>query len=302
MGSDGGGSIRIPAASCGVYGLKPSPGLIPFDNRTNAFGRTTHYLVQGPLTRTVADAALLLSVTCGPSPSDPLSTPVERDYRAATTRSISDLRVAYSPDLDGFDVDDEVSTVVEAALETFEHAGASVETVTVDHGYEIAKLADAIEVGWAAEVAAGVELLEARTGVDVRTHPDTADSLLLWLEKAEGVGYTEVARTAIPRTDLFLAVQSLFETYDLLVTPTLGRVGIDLHQGATEHLEWLRTATLTWPFNLTGHPAASVPVGFTDDGLPVGMQVVGRWYEDDTVLAASAAVERERPWHDTYPY
>jgi aspartyl-tRNA(Asn)/glutamyl-tRNA(Gln) amidotransferase subunit A len=105
-----------------------------------------------------------------------------------------------------------------------------------------------------------------------------------------------VAATGLVRTQLFDAVQDVFEEYDLLVTPTVGTQGIELH---TERgLDW--ELALTWPFNWTGHPAASVPAGLTDDDLPAGMQIVGRRYEDDTVLAASAAVERQRPWEYLY--
>lgn len=299
-GSDGGGSIRVPAASCGIYGLKPSPGLIPFDSRTDAFGTRTHYNVMGPLTRTVDDAALLMEVMAGYHPGYARSVPVEIDYRGATDRSITGLQVAYSPDLDGFDIDDEVGELVKNGLDGFESAGATVEAVSIDTEYDVEELADAAELGWAAEVAAGVAKIKETSDIDVLAHSGTAESLWMWLDIADGVSYTDVALTGLRRTRWFHAVQAIFEKYDLLVTPTLGRVGIDLHQEAEEHLEWLRTSVLTWPFNLTGHPAATVPVGLTASGLPVGMQIVGRRYEDDTVLAASAGIERERPWNDIY--
>lgn len=299
-GSDGGGSIRIPAATCGVYGVKPSPGLIPFDNRMNAFGRHAFYNVLGPITRTVDDAALLLEVMAGRHPSDPRSVPVEPDFRAATDRPLTGLRVAFSPDFDGFEVDDAVASVVREALDAFNGTDATVENISIDHGFEIGELADVIQLGWASEFAAGVEMLREVAGVDIGTHPETAESLQRWLELADGATYTEVSLTGIQRTQLYHAVQSIFENYDLLVTPTLGRVGIDLHQGTDAHLEWLRTSVLTWLFNLTGHPAASVPAGLTDSGLPVGIQLVGPWFKDDIVLAASAGFERQRPWIDSY--
>jgi len=299
-GSDGGGSIRIPAACCGIYGLKPTPGLIPFDNSTNAFGRYTHYNVMGPITRTVDDAALLMEVMAGAHPYDAQSVPTEIDYQQAIDRPITDLRIAMSPELEGFEIDDEVASIIEETVDSFEDESATVEVVSIDIGCDVEVLADAAVLGWAAEVAAGVAKLEETSDIDVRTHPETAESLRMWLDIAEGTSFTEVALTGLERTQLFRAVQAIFEDYDVLVTPTLGRVGIDLHQSADEHLDWLRTNVLTWPFNLTGHPAASVPAGLTDGGLPVGVQVVGRWYEDDTVLAASAGIERQQPWGESY--
>lgn len=299
-GSDAGGSIRMPAALCGVFGLKPSFGLVPQDTRPNAFGAKPHHIVLGPITRTVADAALLMEVMAGPDPRDPSSVPVELDYRGALARSIDGLQVAYSPDLDAFEIDDAVGSLVTGALDAFAAAGASVEQVPIEHGLEREELADTIQTTFCASMAGLVAVLKEDTNVDLRAHLETSESLVAWLDIADGLDLADVALSGIPRTRLFDAVQAVFEEYDLLVTPTVGRVGIDLHQGFDEHNEWLRHHNLTWPFNITGHPAASVPAGLTEDGYPVGMQIVGRRYEDDTVLAASAAIERERSWHDNH--
>ncbi|MDY6764631.1 MAG: amidase [Halobacteria archaeon] len=301
-GSDSGGSIRIPAALCGVYGLKPSFGLIPVDSRPNAFGLKTHHTVQGPLTRTVEDAALLMEVLARPHPSDPSSVPVDMDYQGAINRPIDDLSVAYNPNLDVFEVNDDVSTVVENALTAFEDAGASVEEVSVGHGLTKDELFEAILTTFSASLEGVAETIYRAFGLDIREYPDQiSDSLVRWFDIAEDKDIAGVAATGIPRTQLFDAVQGVFEEYDVLVTPTLGTASIDLSPGVEDHLDWSRDHLLTYPFNYTGHPVASVPAGLTDDGLPVGMQIVGRRYKDDTVLAASAAFERNRPWHDTYP-
>jgi aspartyl-tRNA(Asn)/glutamyl-tRNA(Gln) amidotransferase subunit A len=299
-GSEAGGSIRMPAALCGVFGLKPSFGLVPMDTRPSAFGAKTHHIALGPITRTVADAALLMEVMAGPDPRDPSSIPVELDYRRAIDRSIDGLQVAYSHDFDAFEIDDAVGSLVTDALDAFTAAGASVEQTSIEHGLQQEELADVIETTFCASMAGHVAVLKEETDVDLRAHPETSESLLRWLDLADELDHTDVALTGIPRTRLFDAIQTVFEEYDLLVTPTVGRVGVDLHQGVEEHNEWLRHHNLTWPFNITGHPAASVPVGLTEDGDPVGMQIVGRRYEDDTVLAASAAIERELSWPDNY--
>lgn len=295
-GSDAGGSIRIPAALCGVFGLKPSFGLVPWDSRPNAFGRKTHHTVLGPITRTVEDAALLMAVMAGSHPSDPSAVPVDLDYEGALDRPVADLRIGYSPGLDAFDPDEEVTDVVADALGAFEAAGATVEETAIGHGLERDELVETIETTFSMEAAGGRALIEDDLDVDLRTHPETSDSLLALLDIAEERDHADLALTGPLRTKLFDAVQKRFESFDLLVSPTVGRVGVDRHQEVEEYLNWMREYVYTWPFNFTGHPAASVPAGLTDDGLPVGMQVVGPRYEDATVLAASAAVERERPW------
>ncbi|PSQ16917.1 amidase [Halobacteriales archaeon QS_8_69_26] len=298
-GSDSGGSIRIPAAACGVFGHKPSFGLIPIDSRPNAFGLKTHHSVQGPLTRTVEDAALLMESLVGPHPVDPASVPDPGiDFEGALDRGVEDLRVAYSPDLETFPVEEGVADQVAATVRALESAGATVEEVTVDHGHSMDELADAIETTFSASLVGLAETLQASFGLDVRDYPDqVSDSLLDLIAIGEEKTVGDVARTGIVRTDVYDAVQAVLADYDLLVTPTTGQAGMDLH--TDRGLEW--EVALTWPFNWTGHPAASVPAGLTDEGHPVGTQIVGRPYADDDVFAASAAVERERPWHDVYP-
>ena len=288
-GSDAGGSIRIPAACCGVFGMKPSFGLVPIDARPNAFGQKRHHTAIGPLSRTVEDAALMLEVMAGPHPADPGSVPVDIDFRGAVGRSIDGVGIAYSPDLDVFEVDPAVQTVVEDALAGFEAAGATVETISVDHRLSMNELAEAVGTTFTVGMAETASVIQEHTGVDLTAHPDdVSDSLLEMIEEGRGHGTGDLARSGIARTELFDAIQSVFESDDLLVTPTLARPGFGRHEDLGIDA-W--DAMLTWPFNVTGHPAASVPVGPTEAGQPVGLQVVGRRYADDTVLAASAVLE-----------
>jgi amidase len=298
-GSDSGGSIRVPAAACGVFAHKPSFGLVPVDSRPNAFGLKPLHSVQGPLTRTVEDAALLMEVLVGQHPSDPSSIPHPGiDFRGAVERSVNDLRVGYSPDLDVFPVEDEIEAVVSDAVGALADAGATVEEVTFDHGYSINELVDVIETTLSTSFVGLNETLKQSFGLDLQDYPDqVSESLLDLLEIGDSKTVHDVAATGIPRTELFDAVQTLLADYDLLVTPTLATRGLELH--TDRGTDW--ELALTWPFNWTGHPVASVPAGLTDDGLPVGMQIVGQRYADADVFAASAAVERERPWIDTYP-
>ncbi|APW99166.1 amidase [Halobiforma lacisalsi AJ5] len=299
-GSDAGGSIRIPAACCGVYGFKPTFGLVPDDGRPSAFGRSTHNVTKGPLTRSVEDAALALSTMAGPDPADPRSVPVDIDPFAALERPASELRIAYSPDLEAFPVEDDVRAVAEDALGAFEAAGATVEEVRVDHGYSMAELGEAVEPTFTTAMLRAATTLEESAGIDLREHEDEVpDSLLEMIRTGEEYGPADLARTEPVRTDVFDAVQDVLAEYDVLVTPTLSRVGVGLREDpGVAAWDW----SLAWPFNWTGHPAASAPAGLTERGYPVGIQLVGRRFEDGTVLAASAALERERPWDRLYEF
>ena len=288
-GSDAGGSIRIPAACCGVFGMKPSFGLVPIDARPNAFGAKRHHTALGPLSRTVEDAALMLDIIAGPHLSDPGSVPVDIDFRAAVDRPIDELAIAYSPDLDVFDVDPAVQAVVENALPRFEAAGATVDKVSVGHGCSMAELSDAVEATFTTAMVGAVEQVRETMGVDLTAHQnDVSDSLLVMIEAGRRYETAAVELSGLVRTQLFDAVQSVLSTHDILVTPTIARSGFDLHEDLGP-MEW--DAMLTWPFNITGHPAASVPVGCTEAGHPIGLQVVGGRYADDTVLTVSAALE-----------
>jgi len=295
-GSDSGGSIRIPAAACGIYGLKPSFGLVPVDSRPNAFDLHQHHSVQGPLTRTVEDAALMMDVLSGQHSADPATVPVDIDHRGALDRGVEGVSVGYSRTLELFDVDDEVEAVVREAADALAAAGATVEDVTLDHDLSMDELADAVGTTFATSFLGTAEAIEESFGFDLRERTDVSDSLQELLSVGDEKSARDVAATGIPRTELYDAVEEVFGEYDLLVTPLLTSRVMKLH--AESKTDWNRA--MAWPFNVTGHPAASVPAGLTEDGLPVGTQVVGRRYADDDVLAASAAVERERPWDSFY--
>lgn len=313
QGSDGGGSIRIPASWCGGFGIKPTYRRIPRKSRPDGFSHTP-FSQLGPHARSVEDAALLLSVMAGPHPSDPMVGPNDgTDYLAATRRGIKDLDVAYSPDLDFFPVDDRVATVCSDAMSAFEAAGANISTIEIDHGLDLHDIESSwvagFEVGFAelAENAAendGIEYLGADRD---RTTPSFAKLI------ENGYEYDAVSykRADLVRTTFFESIQAVLSAYDLLALPTLAvppvenadETGTTLGPAEINGIElnpmvgWC----LTYPFNLTGHPVANVPAGLTDDGLPIGLQIVGPRWDDATVLAASAAFERARPWADTYP-
>lgn len=306
-GSDAGGSIRIPASACGVYGLKPSFGRVPEDGRPNAFGRETHHTVVGPITRTVEDAAVALDVMSGPHPRDPVALPSEdRDYADAVDEDVDGASVAYSPDLGMLPVEDEIASTVRDAVGAFEDAGAEVEEVDMNHGVEKEDIEEDAWTTFSVDLHGAVETLAHEYGIDLRDYEeDVSDSLIEVLEAGADRTTTDYALTGITRTKVFDAVQDIFADYDYLVTPTLavepfGRELDGVEEVAGEEVQKYGGWTFTPPFNWTDHPAASVPAGLTDAGLPVGMQIVGPRHGDYEVLAASAAFERVRPWEGIY--
>ncbi len=311
-GSDGGGSIRIPASFCGVYGLKASFGRVATAFRPDAFSAHTPFLHDGSLTRTVSDAALMLKVIAGPHPRDPFSLPDDGlDYLAALDTSIAGFKIAYSPNLDVFPVEQQVQSVIKEALPAFTAAGASVETVELGLNYAQDILCD-IWMRQAGVLYAKMAATFKQDGVDLLAEHghDLTPEFAALIEKGQSLSAVEYKLDNVIRTTLFDVLQTLFEKYDLLVTPTLAVPPFDnAVAGNTigpaevngEKVDPLLGWCLTYPFNFTGHPAASIPAGFTVDGLPIGLQIVGRRFADDTVLAASAAFERIKPWHHTYP-
>jgi aspartyl-tRNA(Asn)/glutamyl-tRNA(Gln) amidotransferase subunit A len=293
QGSDGGGSIRIPASFCGIFGLKPSSGLVP-QVPPSAFGDLSHL---GPMTRTVRDAALLLNVVAGGDPRERYSWTSGIDYLAACEGGIQGLKIAWSPDLGYARLDPQVRDACTRAVQTFVKLGAEVEEVDPelpDPGPIWAKY-------WAAGSAAthGGDLERVRELID----PGRMD----YINGGNSLSGVEVASLTIQRNAFWMAMCAFMERYDLLLTPTLSRTAFTAgDNGPTEIAgvpmkdagEW---SPFCHPINLTGQPAASVPVGFDRDGLPIGLQIVGRWHDDPTVLRAAAAFEAAAPWAQIRP-
>jgi amidase/aspartyl-tRNA(Asn)/glutamyl-tRNA(Gln) amidotransferase subunit A len=300
-GTDGGGSVRIPAAWCGVYGYKQSWGRVPAIFRPNAFAGTSPFLFEGVLTRTVADAALGMTALAGYDPRDPYSLRDEVDFLGALDRDIAGLRVAYSPDLDVYPVDRRVATVVAEAVRAFADAGAHVEEVKLGITRDQRELSDV----WTRLImpinVATVEGLRAQ-GYDVR--PDLPPEYLRWLDIGYDLTVMDIERDQAIRTEVFDAIQGVFADHDLLVHPTVAALPVpnadDGNTVGPSEIEGVEVDPLigwclTYFGNFTGHPAASVPAGLVD-GLPVGLQIMGRSGADADVIAASAAFERLRPW------
>ena len=293
QGSDGAGSIRIPSGFCGIYGLKPSFGRVPMWPVSN----NDYASHMGPMTRTVADAALMLSVMAGPDEWDRTSLETAPDdYTGKLTAGIKGLKVAFSPDLGGFPVDAEVASLVKQAARAFEDLGCVVDEVKPG----FADSHDLIRCLWSAHEAGNYAqyLPQWRDRMDPGLVACIEDGL-----RYSMVDYVEARGQKLAYWD---TVRPLFEKFDLLLTPTLSVAAFPVGRLNPEHWrqhawDWIGWASFSYPFNFTGQPAASAPAGFTSDGLPVGLQIVGRRFADLTVLQASAAFEAARPWAERRP-
>jgi aspartyl-tRNA(Asn)/glutamyl-tRNA(Gln) amidotransferase subunit A len=293
QGSDGAGSIRIPSGFCGIVGVKATYGRVPLWPVSNN-DYATH---AGPMTRTVADAALMLSVMAGPDDVDTtcLEAP-PADYVGQLDRGVKGLRIAYSPDLGGLRVDPDVAAPVAAAARAFEALGASVEEVKP----AFADTTDMIRLIWGAHYLGnyGQFLAQWRDRMD--------PGLVACMEDARRWSAAEYVAMRGRKITFWDSVRPLFERHDLLLTPTTSVAAFEVGRlnpaGWPEHAwDWFPWASFSYPFNFTGQPAATVPAGFTANGLPVGVQIVGRRFADLTVLQAARAFETARPWADRTP-
>ncbi len=309
-GTDGGGSIRIPAAWCGVYGYKASFGRVPIVARPNAFSMDTPFIFEGPITRTVRDAALAMSALAGYDARDPYAIDEKIDFLAASERSIEGMTIGYSPNFDVFPVEPEISEIIEMALKGFEEAGATVKRVTLGIKRSQRELSDL----WCRLIMplniTGLLGMEAQ-GIDLlgEHRDDFPPEYLHWIDSCRDMTAVEFFNDQAMRSEIYDAVQSAFTDCDILITPTLAcnpvrnsddgnTLGPDRVAG--EEVDPLIGWCLTYPLNFSGNPAASIPAGMTSEGLPVGMQIIGRRYSDADVFSASAAFERLRPWRQNY--
>ncbi len=291
-GSDMGGSLRNPASFCNVVGVRPSPGRVPTWPAPAAWATMA---VQGPMARTVADAALLLSAMAGPDSRSPISLQDPgSDFAVPLERDLGGLRVAWSPDLGGaVPVEPEVAAIVQRQVEVFEGLGCTVEQACPD-------FAGADEVfrtlrAWQFELALGPV---------VDRHRDQVKASVVWnVEVGRALTGRDIGRAEVLHTQLFHRVREFFERYDVLLLPVSQVAPFDAGleypteiDGVAQetYLDWMRSAY--W-VSATGCPALSVPAGFTGDGLPVGLQVVGPHRADLPVLQVAYAFEQQtRCW------
>jgi aspartyl-tRNA(Asn)/glutamyl-tRNA(Gln) amidotransferase subunit A len=300
VGTDAGGSTRIPAACNGVVGFKQSAGVVPHDMAAEVFANFSSI---NPMARTVMDAALMLEAMAGRHPCDPYSygAPSRGFVDAAKPEgSLQGLRIAWRPLLGNTAIDGEVLDACERAAMALGELGADVEPMDDD--------LEPVEPMWFAYASA---LWNARFRDALPKWRDKmSPTLLKQMELGKDTTGEAVGRALLARTQLYRRVQSWFERFDVIVTPTLARTAISIEERLFEPIEiegreadTVRKAwyPYTHPFNLTGHPAVSLPCGFHSDGLPMAIQLVGRRGEDARLLRVAGLYEQARPWAGKRP-
>ncbi len=285
VGTDGGGSIRIPCAFTGLFGLKPSFGRVPAWP-LSPFGTVAHV---GPMTRSVADAALMLNVLSLPDGRDWFALPHDaRDYRIGLDEGVQGLRVAYSADLGYAEVEPEIAALVKKAALRFAELGAHVEET--DPGFENAGPMFAIH--WFAGAAS---LLKNFTPAQKKLIDPGLREVAAEGAKISSLDYLDAVQK---RGQLGVLMNRFHEKYDLLLTPTLPLAAFEAGREVAHLLtekRWTDWSPFSYPFNLTQQPAATIPCGLTKKGLPVGLHIVGPRYADALVLRAARAFESLQP-------
>ena len=296
-GSDGGGSVRIPASFCGLYGIKPTQGRVPRYGGRAAPAVANQLSQSGPITRTVKDSAILLQALAGPDARDAGSlrdTPA--DYLAALDRDVSGLRIGWSPDFGYAAVDPEVVDVCGEAAQVFGELGCKVS----DSGFALDAPQEAFRVLFAVNTYASLGYLLHEHGDDLtgyfRANMEYAATLTA-ADYARALGELDAVKAQFDK---------YFDDFDLLLSPTMAVPAFEIEQhptsiGGQEVDPFFGYLPFTYPINAIGHPAASVPCGFSSDGMPIGLHIVGRHGDEETVLAASAAFERAMPWAENRP-
>jgi aspartyl-tRNA(Asn)/glutamyl-tRNA(Gln) amidotransferase subunit A len=286
VGSDGGGSIRIPAGFTGIFGLKPSFGRVPA-YPASPFGTVAHI---GPMARTVSDAALMLNVLALPDSRDWFALPYDgRDHRIGLEDGVRGLRIAFSPTLGVVDVEAEVADLVAGAVGAFVELGATVEQVD-------AVMADPIDIFVPHWYVGAANLLRTFTAEQRAKMDEGLQEIAAAGAQISLMDYLTAVRR---RAELGAAMRRFHESYDLLLTPTLPLAAFEAGKERPDPAHqprWINWAPFSNPFNLTQQPAASVPCGLTAAGLPVGLQIVGPMHADALVLRAARAFEAARPW------
>lgn len=291
QGGDGAGSIRIPASFSGVFGHKPSYGRVPYPGVS-----PTQLAHTGPMTRTVEDAALMLDVIAGPDPSDRHSLTRHPGFVEDLAGGINGLRVAWSPDLGYAPVDPEVAEICRSAVQVFDEMGCQVAETNpgIEDPWEIVDML--FGIGQAGGVADQLDT--------IREQLDPGRVRVI--ERLMHSSAIELQQAHVARENYYRQMMKFMESFDLLITPTLPITAFEAGKDFPDEINGTAQAYLGWtpftyPFNLTGQPAASIPCGFTEDGMPVGLQIVGRWRDDALVLRAAARFEEARPWLQVIP-
>jgi aspartyl-tRNA(Asn)/glutamyl-tRNA(Gln) amidotransferase subunit A len=293
-GSDGGGSIRIPASICGIYGLKPTYGRIPYDLDPD-YGPAIDFICHGPMTRSVQDAAFLLNVMSGHDQDDYNTIKkAPPDFLKELDGKLKPLKIAWSTDLGYAEVNPEVKTITESAVHTFEEMGHHIEEAEPDTGAPFQT--------WEEIASAQNDLI---LGFHMDEHPEKLTPYFQnTLKIGRALSGADIIRGWIEIGKWRAKMRDFFEKYDLLMTPSTAVPAFPLDTPSKKrgnHMVYWPLTPFTPVFNFTHNPAATIPCGFSSAGLPIGLQIVGGLEGESTILKVSYAFEKMKPWADKRP-
>ena len=306
-GTDGGGSIRIPAAWCNCFGFKPTVGLVPEIKRPDAWSATHPYCVDGGITKTVEDSEILFSLMASYNPRDPLCVPIKTN---SSITSLKGLKIGYTSNFGVFSVEKEVADITEKAAFEFQKLGADVEFLDINLGYSAEELSNM----WCRSISVDTAIdlqLQRKSGFDlVKDHrEELPEEFIYWNEIAAKSGVIDLYNFNKMRTAVYDAFEDAFESYDIIVSPTTACLPVlNANDGNTkgpQSINGIKTEPLigfceTFLANFSGHPAASVPAGLSKNNLPVGMQIIGKKFHDCDIFAVAKAFESLKPWQKYY--
>lgn len=309
-GGDAGGSIRVPAAWCNCFGFKPSAGVVPSVCRPDAWSATHPYCCGGPITRTVEDAMVLVHKMVKYNPRDPLSVEVPTDwFKDAAMNRARDLRIGITFDFDLFPQPDKsIVSKMLSAVSALESLGVEVTPVHFQFKHSLEEIQDAWLRGICIDTAIDMELWK-RDGFEL-VHDDVPEDFWYWNQIALSSTMMDYRKFHDIRTDILDAHLDVFNQYDIVLAPVTGCLPVrNDSNGDTKGPMWISGRRVdpligfayTYLENMCGNPAASVPIGLSEEELPIGMQIIGPRYRDPDVFAVARALEAVNPWHYNIP-
>lgn len=313
---DAGGSTRLPSAWCNCFGFKPSAGVIPSVCRPDAWTATHPYCCGGYATRTVGDSAFLMSIAAGYDPRDPISVKLNVDdtnFRMANNFDVSQLRIGYTYNFDLFpDPEPEIKESIDKIVNVLKDAGADVRPLRFNFKHDLKAIQTAWLLGISIDTGVEFKLEEMQTGHDfLEEHKeDLPDEMIYWTRLAQEADMIDYYGFHEVRTDILDAHIKVFEDFDIIIAPVSGclpvKNAIDGNTIGPSQISGVEVDPLigfayTYLENMIGTPAASVPAVLSKEGLPIGVQVISRRYEDLNVYRVAYALEKLNPWRNNYP-
>lgn len=308
-GGDAGGSIRIPAAFCNLYGFKAGIGTIPSNVRPDAYSCSHPYCFNGGLTKSVEDTAVLLNYMSYYDPYDPNSRENKIDFLKEMKKDVSHLKIAYTEDFGIFEVEEEVRKQFKKEIESFKEMGFLCEEVKFNFKHSAEELSNQWCKGITVDCAIELNLLKEK-GIDLlKEHSeDFPEEFIYWKNKCDNLNIMDLYEFNLARTDVLDQFEKVFEDYDFILSPVSSVLAIEnKYDNNTKGpnmingkpVEPLIGWTQTFLANFTGNPACSIP-GSLVNHMPFGIQIIGKRFHDGDVLALSYSFEKHKPWKDNY--